>query len=343
MLVRLFDYDVYLFQVTKPLKIFRHLKPLNEIYRDMLRFTPYPKLSIPDQTEIAPLYSALAAPQMGDKSEIYCPQTSASSIFQPEQFSTENSYFTSLEISQNDPEKTSKVVNNNCPSLKLALGRLEKFKPVVNKEGLIRTPHHLNSTLKSQNYGTLSSPAPIPSIFPAKSYIRPDPDTPTFPDPSLDMSTVLTQTRDLLKDRLQNPRLFEYQSPDNDLTSCPRLGVVYFRVQSLPFFENLPYFHDESVAPMKVSDNSLLKPDNSKVNLAENKTSGLDSYDPAEKENFGPKSSCSVKYRESCQNNKKECPVRSRTESQNEEVKCRPLGTYFMRTVRKQRSFSYLH
>ena len=309
----------------------------------MMRFTPYPKLSIPDQTEIAPLYSAITTPQMGDKSELYCPQTSATSIFQPEQFLIEDSFYASSETSQNDPKKTSKVLKNNCPSLKLALGRLEKFKPVVNKEGLIRTPHHLNSTLKSQNYGTLSSPAPVPSIFPAKSYIRPDPGTPTFPDPSLDMSTVLTQTRDLLEDRLKNPRLFEYQSPDNDLTSCPRLGVVYFRVQNLCCFENLPSFHEESVGPTEVSDSSFLKPDGSKVNVAENKTSGLDSNDPAEKENFRPKSSCSVKYRESCQNKKKKCPARSRTVTQNDEVKCRPLGTYSMRSVRKQRSFSYLH
>ena len=254
--------------------------------------------------------------------------------------------------------------------LKLALGRLEKFKPVFNKEGLIRTPHYLNSTIKAQNYGTLSSPAPVPSVFPAKSYVRPDPNTPSFLDPSLDMSTVLTQTRDLLEDRLQNPRPFEYQSPDNDLTSCPKLGVVYFRVPNLFSFETLPSFHDESVGPQEVSDSSLLKLNNSQINVAENKTSGLDSNDPAGKENFKPKSSCSVKYRESCsvkyrescsvkyrescsvkyresyQNNKKICSARSRITTQNDvvkDVKCRPLGTYSMRSVRKQRSFSYLH
>ena len=334
------------FQVRKPLQIFRHLKPLDEIYRNMLRFTPYPKHSIPNQTEIFPLYSALASPQMGDKSEIYRPQTSATSIFQPEQFSIKDCFYASSETSQSDPKKRLNVLNNNCPSLKLALGRLEKFKPVFNEEGLIRTPHYLNSTIKAQNYGTLSSPAPVPSVFPSKSYVRPDPNTPSFPDTSLDMSTVLTQTRDLLEDRLQNPRLFEYQSPDNDLTSCPKLGVVYFRVPNLFSFETLPSFHDESVGPQEVSDSSLLKLNNSQINVAENKTSGLDSNDPAGKENFKPKSSCSVKYRESYQNIKKICPARSRITTQNDgvkDVKCRPLGTYSMRSVRKQRSFSYLH
>ncbi|KAL5265289.1 hypothetical protein ACHWQZ_G006133 [Mnemiopsis leidyi] len=306
--------------VTKPLRIFRHIKPLDEIYRNMLRFTPYPKLSLPNQTEMSPFCHALTDLEKGKICEVYCPQ--------PEEFTVGNSFNSSpLDNSRLETEKISKSVENKCPNLKRALSRLEKFKPVFNREGIIRTPHHLNSTLSSQHHGTLSSPAPIPSFFPAKSYVRPDYDPPSFPDPSLDMSTVLAQTQKLLDERLKNPKLFEYQAPDNNLTPCPRLGVVYFRLQSLSCFENVPDFHDESegLGHADFRNSQVVKSINSKPNVAVNRHS---SPNMVEKKNERLNS---------------KCPVQSKEASVKSKVKCRPLGTYSMRPVRKQRSFSYLY
>ena len=138
-------------QVKQPLRIFRHIKPLHQLYRDMLRFVPYPK----------PTHSSVSNSSNQD-SGVH---------------------------DRSEPRTPSKFLENSCPNLKAVFKQLKNSK-TTGKESVLKSPHRLNSPLNPGRRGYLTAPDPILSPLLTKSYVRSDQGVPSVLDLTLDMSSA---------------------------------------------------------------------------------------------------------------------------------------------------------
>ncbi|XP_063675415.1 uncharacterized protein LOC134812130 isoform X2 [Bolinopsis microptera] len=326
--------------VTHPLTIYRHLRPLETLYRNMLCFVPLPKLPPPTVATVTP------------------PLPNKHNTWNPGLCSSRDNVPTLT------PKNQSSVLQNSCPNLRAVLDTL-KNSITVPKAGLVKSPHILNNCLLPGRYGTITSPRPIcspsltksyvpadsdiissprpicsPSLtksyVPAdsdiissprpicspsltKSYVPADSDITSVPDPTLAMSGVLSQTEMLLSSRLSYPILFRFPAPENDLSPYPRLGVVFFSVQNV-----VP----GSVAPLPRS----LTSSSLKQNKKRGTKRGAASLKAVTK---------LVKYQNSARDTEGK---KINDENIGGSVRgCEPpLRTYSMRTIRKKRSISFI-